>query len=223
MPIVQSDSVSWYMVPFKKILHRHIELFCSSAGVCTAITHTFSPRMLLSHVLLQVLRPFKALPADVAAEGAILGVGGEVTLQLVLAGALAPAYMANVSLLRASQQQRATRGDIQGAAAQNHAGFLQLACMVYVRRAGRGPIGARVQRVPAFILASFRQQVLRLASLELLGVLRVGEGSNTNWRRPWQALLEVYTLLEGERRGGLGCLLVQQALEVCLVTKRLHS
>lgn len=179
--------------------------------------------MLLSHVLLQVLRPFEALSTDVAAEGAILRVRGEMALQLVLAGALAPAHMANMPLLGASQQQRATRGDIQGAAAQNHAGFLQLACMVYVRRAGRGPIGASMQRVPAFVLASFGQQVLRLASLELLAVFRVGEGSNTHWRRPRQALLEVYTLLKGERRGRLGCLLVQQTLEVCLPTQRLHS
>ena len=61
-------------------------------------------RVLLPHMFLQVFCPFETLSADVAAEGAILGVCGEVALELVLAGALPIAYLADVSLLRATQQ-----------------------------------------------------------------------------------------------------------------------
>ena len=61
-------------------------------------------RVLLPHVFLQVFCPFETLSADVAAEGAILGVCGEVALELVLAGTLPIAYLADVSLLRATQQ-----------------------------------------------------------------------------------------------------------------------
>ena len=82
--------------------HKH--LIYNNPKNLTAGMPTFhrNSGVLLTHVFLQVFCPFETLSADVAAEGAILGVCGEVTLELVLAGALPIAYLADVSLLRAT-------------------------------------------------------------------------------------------------------------------------
>ena len=81
--------------------------------------------MLGAHVFRQILRPFEGFATQMAAVGTLLGVGREVSLELVLARALAPALDANVPLSRAAQQERTALRHVE-----RGAGFTQLTCCV---------------------------------------------------------------------------------------------
>ena len=69
--------------------------------------------VLLPHVFLEVLGPLEALSTNLTTKRSLLRVGGEMTLQFVLAGTLTPTHFADVLVLSSPKEDVASSGYVQ--------------------------------------------------------------------------------------------------------------